>query len=50
MNISFRVYLERYMSCSTSADVKAAQESLLKELEDDYANSRRHDGENPWLD
>ena len=40
----FRPYLERYMACSSSEEVSAAQESLLKELEDAYADSRRQDG------
>jgi pre-rRNA-processing protein TSR3 len=39
-----RPYIERYQSCKTAADVSAAQDNIIQELELDYENSRRDKG------
>lgn len=39
-----RVYFERYKACESAADVTAAQESIMEELEKDYEDSRRDKG------
>lgn len=36
-----RVYLERYKCCTTSDDVEAAQEAIIRELEQAYEDARR---------
>jgi hypothetical protein len=39
-----RSYLEQYRSCKSAAEVHAAQEHIIKELEQDYEDSRRDKG------
>ena len=39
-----RPYIERYRSCETAAEVSAAQNNIIQELELDYENSRRDKG------
>jgi len=39
-----RSYLERYQLCKTADEVAAAQENIIRELEQDYENSRRDKG------
>ena len=39
-----RSYLEQYRSCKSAAEVQAAQENIIKELEQDYEDSRRDKG------
>ena len=36
----FRVYLEQYCQCNTAAEVTAAQERIIQELEQSYQQSR----------
>lgn len=36
----YRVYLEQYCQCNTAAEVTAAQERIIQELEQSYQQSR----------
>lgn len=38
------IYLQRYQACSSAAEVTAAQERIMAQLEQDYAESRREKG------
>lgn len=37
----FRPYIERYKRCGTAEQVTAMQETIIKELEDSYEQSRQ---------
>jgi pre-rRNA-processing protein TSR3 len=41
-----RSYLEQYRLCKSAAEVHAAQEHIIKRLEQDYEDSRRDKGRN----
>ena len=44
-----RHYIKRYRRCITAADVSAMQETIIKELEEDYERSRVEKGESARL-
>ena len=42
--IALRSLIDKYQTCNSSAEVSAMEESVLKELEDSYKESREAQG------
>jgi pre-rRNA-processing protein TSR3 len=45
-----RVYLKRYKTCTTSAEISTMQDKIIEELERAYEDSRKEKGPFPWAD